>query len=247
MENTVLQRSGIYCIKINGIPYVGKDTNIQINKRIKGHLSTLKLGNHWNTEMQEEYNKTKDLNWEVLWESDSVLTDEYLCDLEIKYIKKVNSFENGFNKTLGGKGLKGIIFTEEQLKRKSENTTGSKNPMSKLSLEQFLDVVHMLNEGYNNKQIGDKFGIHDRYVSLIRNKRRYAKWFEQYAPDYIIVSGKQFQIHTKISDETVKKVYLESIKDNVKAKILAEKYNISIDSVNNIKSKRTFKGVTKNL
>lgn len=241
------RRSGIYCIRINNIPYVGKDWDIQRMKRIKSHLASLKRGDHWNKDMQSEYDKTQLFTSEILWESEDLIDNKILCELETKYILEVDSYENGFNNTLGGMGLKGLHFTEEQLKRKSENNIGSKNPMSKISLDEFLAIVGMLNSGYNNKQIGDKFGIHDRYVSLIRNKRRYVKWFEEYAPNYSVVSGKKFQVHTDLSDDTVKEIYLKSAKENIPSKVLAEQYNTSIDTINNIKNKRTFKGVTNNL
>lgn len=247
MENNITRRSGIYCIRVNNIPYVGKDWDINRQKRIKSHLASLKRGAHWNKEMQEAYDNTHNFTSEILWESDKLLEDSELCTLETKYIGELDSYNNGFNKTLGGIGLSGIKFTEEQLVRKSENTIGSKNPMSKISLEQFVELVSMLNEGYNNKQIGDKFGLHDRYVSLIRNKRRYIKWFEDYAPNYEVVSGKQFQIHTNLTEDVIKDVYIQANKNKVASKVLADKHNISIDAVNNIKSKRTFKGVTKKL
>lgn len=241
------RRSGIYCIRVNDIPYVGKDWDIQKTKRIKSHLASLKRGDHWNNEMQKEYDKTKLFTSEILWESNGLISDDKLCELETLYISKLDSFGNGFNKTLGGIGLKGINFTDEQLKRKSDNTVGSKNPMSKISLDNFLDIVAMLNDGYNNKQIGDKFGLHDRYVSLIRNKRRYIKWFEDYAPDYKVVSGRVHQIQTKLSVSDIKDIYLKSTKGQIPAKELAKVYGISTDSVNNITKKRTFKGVTNDL
>lgn len=49
----------------------------------------------------------------------------------------------------------------------------------KLSKEDARKVILMCYEGYTNRQIAEKFGIHDRYVSLIRHKKRWkAMWLE---------------------------------------------------------------------
>lgn len=240
-------KKGIYCVRINNIPYVGKDFEIQRKKRIKSHLSELKRNGHWNKEMQEEFNKENDFSGEVLWVESTPVSDDELCELEKEYINKLDSFENGFNKTLGGIGLLGINFTEEQIERKRKNTIGDSNPQSKISLEDFLEIVKLLNEGLNNKEISLKFNLHDRYVSLIRNKRRYKQWFEDYAPDYTIVSGRQFQNHSVLSElqvvEIFKKINIEN-KDVLK---VAKQYGVSENIVKGIAKRKTFKEVTKSL
>lgn len=238
-------KKGIYCVRINDIPYIGKDFEIQRKKRIKNHLSALKRNGHWNKQMQEEFNKTKDFVGEVLWVETNSITDNELCELEKEYIKKFDSFENGFNKTLGGIGLLGIRFTKEQIERKSNNILGDKNPQSKISLEDFLEIVRLLNEGFNNKEIALKFNLHDRYVSLIRNKKRYVQWFEKYAPDYNIVSGRKFQNHSVLSESEVVEIFKKANNENEKVSNIAERYNVSESIVKGIAKRRTFKEVTK--
>jgi hypothetical protein len=45
-----------------------------------------------------------------------------LNELEIKYIKQYDSFNNGYNLTLGGDSISGYKFSEESKKNRSEIT-----------------------------------------------------------------------------------------------------------------------------
>lgn len=199
------RRKGIYCVYIDGIPYVGKDWDIQRRKRIKTHLASLKRNAHWNSKMQANYNRTNDFRYEVLEEFDKTMSDEDLCRKEEYYIGLKGSYVNGYNKTLGGIGLKGVVFTEEQLEAKSNNVTGDKNHMSKLSLDDFRGVVRMLRDNRTNSEIATEYGLHSRYVSLIRNKKRYKKWFEEYEPEYTVVNSPESKTSAyKLSKNEVK-------------------------------------------
>lgn len=46
---------------------------------------------------------------------------------------------------------------------------------AKLTKDNFLRLVSDLLRGLSNTEIGEKFGLHSRYVSLIRHKRRWRK------------------------------------------------------------------------
>ena len=48
---------------------------------------------------------------------------EELAELEIYYIKEYDTYNNGYNSTLGGEGTFGYIYTEEQLITKSKAST----------------------------------------------------------------------------------------------------------------------------
>ena len=50
-----------------------------------------------------------------------------LNELEIKYIKKYNSFENGYNLTIGGESISGYHQTEETKQRLSNATKEIQN------------------------------------------------------------------------------------------------------------------------
>lgn len=50
---------------------------------------------------------------------------------------------------------------------------GESNSMSKLSDEQAMNLIYDLLAGMSNGEAGEKYGLHPRYVSLIRHKRRW--------------------------------------------------------------------------
>ena len=118
---------GIYKIysKSQNKYYIGKSKDIK--KRIIKHKSDLRLNKHHSSYLQNVYNKygIEDLSFEVLQEC----SYEESSALEKYYIKKYNSFEDGFNSTEGGEwGAPGRRFSEETLKKLSENIKGEKNP-----------------------------------------------------------------------------------------------------------------------
>lgn len=164
---------GIYALEINGRYYIGKDTLIHNEKRIKDHLLLLNKGEHYNTHLQRAYNKyNKEISWFIVEEHEEISKVE-LSILERKMIKQFDSFANGYNMTLGGEGMSGYTWSEEQKQKGSERFRGEKNPSAKITKEDFLEIVDLLIAGKSNRFIAELFDLHDRYVSLIRHKRRY--------------------------------------------------------------------------
>lgn len=60
--------------------------------------------------------------------------------------------------------------------------SGEKNGMSKLSNKCILDVVKSLLNNETNEEIGIKFNLHPRYVSLIRHGKRWKDIYNEYGP-----------------------------------------------------------------
>lgn len=119
--------TGIYSIysKSQDKYYIGKSKDILA--RIAKHMSDLKLGKHHSQYLQNVFNKygIEDLKFSIIQEC----SYEESSELEQYYIEKYDSFHNGFNSTLGGEwGAPGRKFSEETLKRLSENIKGEKNP-----------------------------------------------------------------------------------------------------------------------
>ena len=109
---------GIYCY-IDGendkIVYVGKDSNIDKNKRHRDHLAPSSYNAQpINRILQNNPNRYK---YCVLWEIDDC-TDNHLTQMEIFYIKK---YGPKFNFTEGGGGISGFTHSEETRKKISEN------------------------------------------------------------------------------------------------------------------------------
>lgn len=64
----------------------------------------------------------------------------------------------------------------------AKGLTLSKNSMAKLRLEEMHEVMRMLKSGLSNMEISEKFGLHDRYVSLIRHGKRWKEIYPLYGP-----------------------------------------------------------------
>lgn len=98
-------KCGIYCIEvISGNPkkigwkYIGQ--SIDCSFRWSSHLSLLKRRKHFNKKLQRYYNKYGPISF-VFSILEMCQSDE-LNDLEIKYIQKFNSINNGLNVLEGG-------------------------------------------------------------------------------------------------------------------------------------------------
>ena len=110
--------------KINDKPYVGKSKDVE--KRWKRHIYRLNKGNHDNDHLQCSWNIYGEdaFSFEIIKECEP----EYLDELEIFYIAFYDSYNNGYNLTLGGEGVSGGPLTEEHKKKLSEAMSGDKNP-----------------------------------------------------------------------------------------------------------------------
>ena len=82
--------------------YVGQTTNF--NRRKTEHFSKLKQGIHPNPKLQNSFNKYGEENFIINKIQFDDITKQELDEQEIYYIKKYNSFNNGFNLTEGGTG-----------------------------------------------------------------------------------------------------------------------------------------------
>lgn len=80
---------------------------------------------------------------------------------------------------MGGEGGKGIIISEEERKNRSFRNIGELNPQSKLTNNQFFEIVDLLKQDKTNSEIALKYNLNVNYVSLIRHKKRFKSlWSE---------------------------------------------------------------------
>ena len=110
--------SGIYGIKnlINNKIYVGQASDIFW--RWTHHKSDLKGNRHHNTHLQNSWNKYGEENFEFYIIERCDL--DKLNDREIYWIEKLRTYEgfddcNGYNKDLGGNGIRGYKHTQEEI------------------------------------------------------------------------------------------------------------------------------------
>ncbi len=111
---------GIYEIVniANNKRYVGLSANIY--ERWKQHVNALTAGTHHNVHLQSAWNKYGQNSFEfrVIEECDR----ECLPDREVYWIAHYDSFNNGYNQTIGGDGAEGYVMSAEQRARMSEKS-----------------------------------------------------------------------------------------------------------------------------
>lgn len=96
---------------INGKMYVGK--TFDIKHRFETHMSDLKLNKHHSQKLQRAVNKYGIENFKFSYEQRNIDSEEELALLEIQEIEKYDSYQNGYNETLGREGHK-TVFSFEQ-------------------------------------------------------------------------------------------------------------------------------------
>lgn len=125
---------GIYCIECvkTNIKYVGK-TYENFYRRWIFHKWNLKNNHHSNSYLQNSWNKYGEDQFEFYplksfeISQKDIVTEDYLNELEEKYIKELDTFNNGFNLTSGGEKCTMLPLSEEA-KRK----IGEKNRINML-------------------------------------------------------------------------------------------------------------------
>lgn len=118
--------AGIYCIKntINGKCYIGQA--IKIQKRLKSHWNNWQNPIYENITLYKAIKKYGIEKFEItilqsFHDSLGWKTKIQLDELEKKYIQEYDSFNNGYNSTLGGDGgVLGYTHTEETKKHLRE-------------------------------------------------------------------------------------------------------------------------------
>lgn len=230
---------GIYYIKIDDKYYIGQDSKIHKLNRIKIHLNDLERNQHYNKFFQEAFNNRKNnVEFKVVCESENYTRDE-LSDLEKHYIQEYDSYDNGYNRTLGGWGGLGTKFTPEQLQAKSEKMLAEKNHSCKITNEEFFQIVDCFKHGFSNEEIGEMWNYHPRYVSLIRHKKRCKSLWKQvsdYEPETSVDVHKLKSLSKKEFFEVV-----EFLKDpELNMQNIADMYNVDRSTISRINSRKLY-------
>jgi group I intron endonuclease len=110
--------------KINGKIYIGQTIN-SLRQRKRGHINSA-LSKHDTSYFHFALRKygPESFDWETIVEGPGSL--ETLNELEKHFIQLYNSFEKGYNLTLGGNSNAGFKHSEETKKRLSEMNKGKK-------------------------------------------------------------------------------------------------------------------------
>lgn len=126
-EDTYKNLTGIYKIKnlINDKIYIGK-TEVRFVERYWNHVWKLNNRSHDNKYLEKSWWKYGDTNFvfEVVHILDN---DEDINNLENYYIELFDSFNNGYNLTMGGEGKRGYVTSD-----KAKMIIGAKNKINNL-------------------------------------------------------------------------------------------------------------------
>lgn len=205
--------AGIYSLELEGKFYVGMDSNITSCARFLTHMRDFEANNHFNQEMQDAFNSLKEKGEQPkfsILELHRHIDKEDLLEREEYWIAKLDSFNNGYNKTKGGYGLKGYKYTPEQLENSKMSRIGEKSATAKIGDEDFYTMIEMFKKGYDNETIAKEFDLHDRYVSLIRGKKRWQvhwQWYEEEFGEYTPEKSNKLKDSRKVNYEEYKAVW----------------------------------------
>ena len=114
----------IYCITclVNGKMYIGQTVQLLDNRWRRHVLSTQRGSDHKFHRAIRKYGEENFLVEEVLTVSAPTkeILKRKLDYVEMRLIKRFNTFRNGYNMTLGGEGQLGKVFSEESKRKMSE-------------------------------------------------------------------------------------------------------------------------------
>lgn len=136
---------GVYKITntINNKCYIGQSKNIQL--RWKRHKENPLDTRHYPLYRAFSKYGIDNFSFEVLKEC----SEKDLDRLEIEYISIYDSYNNGYNQTIGGKGKE--IPEPEDIKNIKEILKNSETPISDIAKDFSLDqsYIYYINRGYN--------------------------------------------------------------------------------------------------
>ena len=128
---------------------------------------------------------------------------------------------------------------------------GESNGQSKISEKQARDIISKILNGSTNTEISEEYGLHDRYVSLIRHRRRWKYiWISEFGDTIAPKSAKKISFAEpkarKVSSKEQEYIIKEII-NGAELKSLAKKFNLDPSSLSHIKAKRSWKNVWKRM
>lgn len=195
---------------INDKSYIG--ISKEINKRKRRHILDSKQENppYPLHRAIKKYGEGV-FTFEILIENIASLSNA--CLLEIENIKKYDSYNSGYNLTLGGEGVLGV--------------KGSKSPVSKITDEVAKQII---NDNCSHLEAANKYNTTTSSVQYIRN---IIGW------DYL---DKQDKKYYKLGCKRIdKETALSVISDSCSHAEASRKYNLDKSNIYDIRSGRTWK------
>lgn len=219
---------GIYSITnvVTGEMYIGQ-TIQDFKKRWKSHISALNRGNHDNEYLQRSWNKYGEdaFKFKAIHYCDEL---DILNDLEKYYIKKYDTYNNGFNMTEGGDYFLNEI-SEEIRKKRLENLKKVNRERSDYTEHQIAKVKEMLSVLENNqisiKKISKLTGVREGVIYNVKYLNSWVDVRSDLNEKLKIINNKEARNESIVKDLYSKKYLLNEI---------SEKYKLSQDTIKRI-------------
>ena len=139
--------------KINSKVYIGKA--VDVKRRYSSHLYYVKSGKGWT--IHDAIRKYGIENFEFS-SICSAISSEELSNLERDIISQYDSFENGYNETLGGDGVSGRTLSEEAKKRIGDANRGRVKSAETCEKHRQANLGKVLSEDHRLKLLAANMG-----------------------------------------------------------------------------------------
>lgn len=230
---------GIYYFRniINDKYYIGQAKNLY--KRIRQHITRFRNKRIKNSIYRalEKYG-FDNFEFKILKTFENIPSDELqkiLDETEIKYIKQFNSYNDGYNQTTGGRGVKNYNYTKVAKKKISEAVIKvSHDGRNKI---YFYDVITKeYGEELTLNDFNEKHNIKTKMLSYILIHKRYIiarskEQLEQKIQEYYNKNKNNGRFVSKLTKEMI-----DDIKNQIKCKDFCKKYDVCKQTYLNYKN-----------
>lgn len=258
--------AGIYCIKntINNKYYIGQA--IKLQKRLKAHWNNWQRPECEHIVLYKAFKKYGIENFEVtilktFHDSLGWRTKIQLDELEKRYIKEYDSYNNGYNSTLGGDGgVLGYKHTEEtkqhlkeiRIKQELDKLEDSNNWIKAKNVELNSELIF-----HNIKEASENTKIKDYTIRKCINKKQvlankiwiFAKYNEEFPeiPEFGTYEFDDFK-NTQFKELSSKEEILDYIKENPSCTYgeISQNYNLCKKTFYNYRNELGIKSEQRN-
>lgn len=133
--------------------------------------------------------------WEIIQKENNI---QKLRELEKKFIKEFNSFEKGYNRTLGGEGTFGLKFTREQNAKNSERKKNYfQNEVNRKKVSKAVSDAIKKNPNLtenHSKFMTERFKLNDNRLKASAGMKKYLSNNDNRLKHSIIRGAKPFKV-----------------------------------------------------
>lgn len=174
----------------------------------------------------------------VVWETFKGLIPDNLCINHKNGIKLDNNLSN----------LEVVTYKENmqhamKLGLFNPSRPAETNSMSKLTNQAYYELISMIMQGSSNSEIAKYFNLHNRYVSLVRGKKRLITIWKEFEKNNGIHPIPTSQDNSKFT--LVEKLNIIGLLSKYTNKELAEKIDVDPSVISRLRSKLTWKNAWK--